>query len=125
MAFQNRFLIDECLSPKLAELSGGAFQIVHVNHRGLTRQPDHVIARWCVDHEHALITNNARDFRTIYARLEIHPGLVVILPSIARALQIALIPTALASIQALPDLINRLIEVDLEGNIIVSDWPAP
>jgi predicted nuclease of predicted toxin-antitoxin system len=123
MASRNRFLIDECLSPKLAELSQNGVEIVHVNHRGLTGQPDHVIAQWCVDHDHSLITNNGRDFRLLYARLEVHPGLVLIVPSITRERQRELVAGALSAVAELPNMINMLVEIDVAGNVTVLDWP--
>jgi predicted nuclease of predicted toxin-antitoxin system len=124
MAFPIRFLIDECLSSGLVELAQSGIEIVHVNHRGLTGQPDSVIARWCLDHDHALITNNGRDFRMLYARLAIHPGLVVILPSITRERQQVLLGKGLIAVATLHDTINKLVEIDMAGDVTVSDWPA-
>ena len=91
--------------------------------RGLDSRPDHAIARWCVEHDFALVTNNARDFRRIYARLELHPGLVLILPRVLAPDQQRLFGLVLDRIESEPDLINKLVEIDAAGVITISDWP--
>jgi predicted nuclease of predicted toxin-antitoxin system len=126
MGFQTRFLIDECLSPKLVDgVSAPGIEITHVNFRGLRQRGDPFIVKWCVDNDFALITNNARDFRTIYRRLELHPGLVILLPSIDRHRHIPLLQIVIDHVATLPDIVNKLIEIDLDGVVTVLDWPVP
>lgn len=124
MAFRHRFLIDECLSPKRVNVGPALAEITHVNFRGLAWQPDIVIAQWCVEHDHVLVTNNGRDFRRHYADMEVHPGVVVLLPSVDRDRQCSIFAAALPSIAARPDLINTLIEIRLDGSMDVIDWPV-
>lgn len=123
MAFRHRFLIDECLSPRLAEAAAGLAEVVHVNFRGLAGQPDGAIARWCVEHDHVLVTNNGGDFRRHYAGVGLHPGLVILLPSVERDRQCRLFRTALPAIVTRPDLVNTLVEISLEGTLTIIDWP--
>ena len=124
MAFLKGWLIDECLSPKLADLATERAEFAwHVNHRGLRGRLDPFIARWCVERDLVLVTNNARDFRRIYAGLELHPGLVVILPKVERPDQVRLFGIVLQRIETEPDLINKLVEIDAAGTITILDWP--
>ena len=73
----------------------------------------------------ALVTNNGRDFRRLYAQIELHPGLVILLPSVSTAEQIRLLDAAIEGVRIGPDLVNKLIEVDAEGGVKVVNWPAP
>ena len=125
MGFLKGWLIDECLSPKLAEVATSRSQSAwHVNHRGLARRADPLIARWCVGHDLVLVTNNARDFRRVYANFELHPGLVILLPRVERPDQIVLFGAVLDRVATEPDLINKLVEIDAAGAITIMDWPA-
>ncbi len=120
-----RFLIDECLSQLLVEAAVFfGHEAVHVNHRGLASRRDDSLARYCVDTDTTMVTNNGRDFRRLYAGLPVHPGLVVILPSVNRPGQRILFEAVLRHLEAQPDIVNRLLEVDANGVVTVSDWPA-
>jgi predicted nuclease of predicted toxin-antitoxin system len=80
-----RFFIDESLSPQLAirlnETSHhDAIHPLHVGRRG---EPDHRVVERCVGEDRIIVTQNARDFRRLIGRVEIHPGLII-LPAIDR-----------------------------------------
>lgn len=125
MAFPLRFLIDECLSPELAEVALNAgYEGAHVGHRGLLRTPDPQIARYCVHNDLIVVTNNARDFRAIYAALPLHPGLVVVLPAVRVAPQRRLFELVVKRLEREPDLVNKLLEIDLLGVITIVDFPG-
>lgn len=85
------FPIVECLSPKLvaaAQIRGhAAIHAAHLSHEGTE---DRAIAQLALQRDVIFVTNNARDFPALYARFDIHPGLVIILPNVGRASQIAL-----------------------------------
>lgn len=72
-----------------------------------------------------MVTNNFRDFRAIYQRLEVHPGLVVILPSVPGPAQQRLFDLALDRLCELSDAVNTLVQVDEDGQVTVSDLPEP
>ena len=78
------------------------------------------------DDDFASITNNAIDFRKLFARTDIHAGLVIIVPHVAPALQRALLETLLDTLHPGEDLVNEVIEVDLEaGDIIIVRYAMP
>lgn len=124
MAFPIQFLIDECVSPNLAsEARRRGFAAWHVNHRKLARTPDPAIFRTCLAEDLVLVTNNASDFRRLYASAEAHPGLIIILPVVSREEQERLFALALDWTETQRDLINMLVEVSIDGTVSASIYP--
>lgn len=62
-----------------------------------------------------LVTNNASDFRRLYAAEPLHAGLVILIPVVGRALQRKLFQAALDELAVTGDPVNRVLEVDLDG----------
>jgi predicted nuclease of predicted toxin-antitoxin system len=92
-----RFLIDECLSIDLVSVAGQAgHEAQHVARVGKTGWRDWNVVRYASDEDFVLVTNNAIDFRRLYARQTLHAGLVIILPSVNRTTQQMLFRGALA-----------------------------
>jgi len=111
-----KFLVDECLSVTLLALAHQAGHGAHhVAHVGKSGWQDWKVARQATDGDFILVTNNAMDFRNLYAAQPLHAGLLIIIPNINRAGQHRLFEEALAEITALGDLTNRVLEVDLKG----------
>lgn len=73
-----KFLIDECLSPKLVALAQdrGFDESTHVTWLGLKSKKDWTIVRRAVRDGFVLVTNNTLDFTALYGREEIHAGLI-------------------------------------------------
>jgi len=72
-----------------------------------------------------LVTNNAVDFRKIYARQEIHPGLVIIVPQLNIDGQRRAVAAMLRDMAA-RDLLNKVVEVRADGDDFRCrefDWP--
>ena len=91
-----RFLVDECLSPTLVDAAREAgFDAYHLVHIGGASWADWRIAAYAVDRDLILVTNNRTDFQELYSRQEIHPGLVIVLPSVGREQQLRLFGAAL------------------------------
>lgn len=121
-----RFLIDECLSRRLARLvREHGYVGAHVEAFGLRAQPDDVIANYVVESGRILVTNNGRDRRPIYRRFNRHPGLIVILPSVSAGRQIELFSRVLTFIEEQGSVVDRLVQIDPAGNITTQDWAAP
>jgi hypothetical protein len=66
--------------------------------------------------DYTFVTNNRTDFATLYAKEELHAGLVVILPNVTPSLQRELFQAALSHI-ATRDLVNAVLKVDLVGTV--------
>jgi predicted nuclease of predicted toxin-antitoxin system len=110
-----RFLIDECLHESLVGVAHAAgFEATHVNHLGLSGQPDWVLGERIVKDEFTLVTNNRVDFIRLFDRMELHAGLIVIVPNLIPALQCALFEAAIRYLAG-RNLINAVIEVALDG----------
>jgi predicted nuclease of predicted toxin-antitoxin system len=113
-----RFLIDECLHQSLVGLAHAAgFEATHVNHLGLSGQPDWALAERIIKDEFALVTNNRVDFIQLFGKMDMHAGLIVLVPNVVPALQRALFQAALQYLGQ-RDLINSVIEVRLEGKAV-------
>jgi predicted nuclease of predicted toxin-antitoxin system len=123
-----KFLIDECLSVGLvtvAEQCG--HEARHVAHIGRAGWKDWNVARYASDGDLILVTNNASDFRQLYASQPLHAGLVILIPAVSRAVQQQLFRAALDELAVLGEPVNRVIEVDLDGDevtLAVYDWPS-
>jgi len=68
-----------------------------------------------VAEDYTFVTNNARDFRKLYANEEIHAGLVIIVPQVIPALQRELFTLLLEEVADGEELLNEVIEVGIEG----------
>jgi hypothetical protein len=74
------------------------------------------VARYARDGDFVLVTNNASDFRQLYAREPLHAGLVIMIPTVGRVLQQRLFAATLDEIAILGEPVNRVLEVDLDGD---------
>lgn len=78
-----KFFIDECISPSLSRHlnEAGLYDAVHPRDRGRLREPDHVIFARAIVEDRIIVTENADDFRSLAAKVDLHPGLII-LPSL-------------------------------------------
>ena len=121
-----RFLIDECLHESLVGVAHAAgFEATHVNHLGLSGKPDWELADRIVKDEFTFVTNNRVDFLRLFLKIELHSGLIVIVPNVTPALQGALFGAALRYATG-RNLINAVVEVDsLGGAVHCREYPWP
>lgn len=121
-----RFLIDECLTPRLVEVANQfGYLAYHVQYRQWKSKDDDVLLAFARDESLTIVTNNWKDFEPMLRREEIHPGAVVI-PNVPRAEQIAAFERALRAIQATDpplDMVNAVVEVAESGEVRV--YPLP
>jgi predicted nuclease of predicted toxin-antitoxin system len=123
-----RFLIDENLSPALVEPARNlGFEAMHVNHLGLRTETDWDLLKVITEQDWVLVTNNAIEFRGRYGTIELHPGVIFLLPAVRRRAQVQLFGTALKHVKAYPDMINRALDVtfDLTGEITLISYGLP
>ncbi|MGP0092454.1 MAG: DUF5615 family PIN-like protein [Xanthobacteraceae bacterium] len=100
--------------PKVAHERG--FEATHVVHLGLGQWKDWNILEVVERDGWVLVTNNATEFRSRYRAIEIHPGVIFLLPSVRRAQQLSLFEAALDEVSLNPDLTNQALDVDLFDN---------
>jgi predicted nuclease of predicted toxin-antitoxin system len=118
-----KFLIDECLHASLVAVAHKAGHMC--DHVGLGGCKDWQLMTKIRAEEYTLVTNNRADFIALFAKEELHPGLLIILPSITPSLQRHLFRTALSHIGE-RDLINTVLEVELAGaNTICREYSYP
>ena len=118
-----RFLIDECLTIDLGAVAGeGGHDAQHVAHIGKAGWKDWNVARHASESDLVLVTNNAADFRRLYARALLHAGLIVIVPNVDRAAQRRLFRAGLAVLEGPDELINRVLEIGIEGEDVTLDF---
>jgi predicted nuclease of predicted toxin-antitoxin system len=125
-----KLFIDECLSPDLALRlnSTGRHDAVHPLHVGRRGEPDHRVLDWCIAEDRVIVIENARDFRRLIGRTELHPGLII-LPAIDKAGTWRLLELALAYLAergpAQDIMINHVLEVMGSGAITLTRLPQP
>lgn len=83
---------------------------------------DHQLREVVLREEFVFVTNNAHDFRNLMGESELHAGLIVILPNVTPVLQCELFQRALVEASKLPDMINKVIEIDSD-QVRVYDLP--
>jgi predicted nuclease of predicted toxin-antitoxin system len=121
------FLIDECLHTSLVEVAiERGHEAAHVNYRGLSGVQDWNLMAPIQEGDFTFVTNNAKDFRRLYAQQEIHAGLVILIPNVPPAEQRELFDAALDELAEAPGLINEALEVGLvDGDIQISRYELP
>jgi hypothetical protein len=72
-----------------------------------------------------MVTNDARDYRRLYAHFVSHPGLVILLPCVGKARQVQLFAMVIDFIASETSIIDQLVEIDAAGRITVRPWPQP
>ena len=88
----------------------------HVAHVGRAGWKDWNVTRYASDNDLILVTNNASDFRQLYAAEPLHAGLVILLPNVGRDLQQRLFRAAVEKLAVIGEAVNRVLEVDLDGD---------
>jgi predicted nuclease of predicted toxin-antitoxin system len=125
-----KFLIDEDLSPKVAERlrREGGLDVIHVRERALLGKPDPIILQRAYEEDRILVTANVKDFQRLARARELHPGIVLFLAgSLSRDEQLALLYKAITELeqelQEGRDMINRVLEIDDNGECNFYDLP--
>jgi predicted nuclease of predicted toxin-antitoxin system len=112
-----RFLIDENLSPALVEPARQrGFEAMHVNFLGLRTETDWDLLKVIAEQDWVLVTNNAIEFRGRYRDIELHPGVIFLLPAVRRAEQLRLFEAALHHVSTDGDIVNRALDVAFDRN---------
>ncbi len=95
------FLIDECLHTSLVQVAvQRGHEATHVTYRGVGGVQDCNLMKAIREGEFTFVTNNAKDFRRLYAREDIHAGLVILIPNVPPSEQRELFDAALDDLAA-------------------------
>ena len=121
------FLIDECLHTSLVEVAvERGHEATHITYRGLSGVQDWNLMAPIREGDLTFVTNNAKDFRRLYAQEDIHAGLVILIPNVPPSEQRELFDAALDDLEVSPGLINEALEVGIvEGDIQITRYELP
>ena len=117
-----RLFLDECLSPRVAAAINveGAHVAEHPRDFGGLGAPDHQVLARCIERDLVLVTQNARDFRSLVTGCDLHPGLVI-LPAVGRQRSETLLRAAINFLSQRGDpmdiMVNSVLEVSADGDI--------
>jgi predicted nuclease of predicted toxin-antitoxin system len=104
----------------------GEHDAVHPRNDGGLGEQDHTVLARCVREDRIIVTGNAADFRRLVSGVELHPGLIL-LPNLAREPTWTLLLAAIAAIAAEGEwrtvMVNRVLEIDSEGNPTFYELP--
>jgi predicted nuclease of predicted toxin-antitoxin system len=124
--------VDECLSPTLVAVAQRRYEATCNEYRRLLHAKDAELYAVISEEEWVLVTNDARDFRTLTGGQELHSGLIV-LPQRVRADQARMLEAVLDHIEresatagAPPAawMTNRVVEYHDESDTITAhEWP--
>ncbi|ULJ75697.1 DUF5615 family PIN-like protein [Rhizobium gallicum] len=112
-----KFLIDECLHTSLVAVAQDhGHDCFHVNWLGLSGEADWDLMPRIVAGDFTFVTNNARDFRKLYSKEDLHAGLLIIVPQVLPVQQRELFTLILQELAETQDLVNEVVEVTIEGD---------
>jgi len=123
-----RLFLDECLSPRVANelIAEDGYYVVHPRNQGGLGEADHTVLARCVQEDLIIVTENARDFRALAARADIHPGMII-LPCLSRIAGKALLKAAIAHLETLGNpsdvMVNKVLEAQADGTFELYDLP--
>jgi predicted nuclease of predicted toxin-antitoxin system len=122
-----RFLVDERLHASLVDVAVAHGHLAsHVTWLGLSGEPDRNIVRRAVADDMTLVTNNARDFRRLYAREPLHAGLVIVVPQVTPVRQRILFDALLGESRGEEQFVNEVIELEVDsGEVVISRYSLP
>lgn len=97
-----------------------------MNWLGLSGETDWDLMPRIVDGDFTFVTNNARDFRKLYAQEELHAGLVIIVPQVVPVRQRELFDVILEEFSGDGEVVNEVIEITIEdGMAILTRYSLP
>jgi predicted nuclease of predicted toxin-antitoxin system len=111
-----RFLIDECLPPSLTLVANQeGHEALHVVHIGKAGWSDQNVVRHAREGDFVVVTNNAQDFRKLYAAQPLHAGLIILLPNTSPEIYKELFKYALDLLADGGEPINQVLEMGLNS----------
>jgi predicted nuclease of predicted toxin-antitoxin system len=123
-----RLFLDECLSPRVANelMAEDGYYVVHPRNQGGLGEADHTVLARCVADDLIIVTENARDFRALAARADVHPGMII-LPCLDRFAAKNILKEAITYLRSLGDpsdiMVNKVLEVEVDGTFELYNLP--
>ena len=122
----DKLFIDECLSRALVAVA---------KDRGITAAygpdigkggwQDWNIVPFALGNDYVIVTNNRRHFLKEYLKLDVHNGLLIIVPNVGRRDQMRMFGIALdAALELGDDLVNKVVEVLFDGTLRIREWTS-
>ena len=93
---------------------------MHVNYLALRMETDWDLLKVIAEQDWVLETNNAIEFRGRYRDIDLHPGVIFLLPAVRHAEQLRLFEAALNHVSAGGDMVNR--EAKLGTMALSTPW---
>ena len=124
-----RLFIDECLSPLLASRLNATeeYDAIHPLDVGRRGEADYTILNRCLAEDRVIVSENARDFRKLLGKVELHPGLILV-PAIDREGTWRLLLRVIEFLTARGDpmrlMVNNVAEIDSSSAITLSALTA-
>lgn len=122
-----RLLLDENLSPRVAEIlrNEDGLDAVHIRDRGLLEAKDHEILERAYTEDRVLVTKNVDDFVKLARARELHPGIILVEEGdLVGDEQLRVLRAAIAALQDERNLVNRVLRVWADGEVIFEDVPT-
>lgn len=114
-----KFLSHDCLHTSLVAVAQACGQeCFHINWLGLSGETDWDLMPRIVEGNFTSVTNNARDFRKLFAKEELHAGLVIIVPQVLPARQREMFDAVLDELANSDELLNEIIEISVEDDAL-------
>lgn len=127
---QFKLLIDEDLSPQIAQVIREKFLIeaVSVRDRRLINAKDHEVFEYAFNNDFIIVTANVKDFEKFAHTREVHAGIIFIGDGeLIRNEQIEVVSKAVDAvykeIKAGRDMINRVLYVEVDGRLRFESMP--
>lgn len=122
----DQLLIDECLSSVLvASAKERGVLAQYLPWVGMTAWKDWNIVQFALENNYVIVTKNRRDFLKEYLKLDVHNGLIIVVPDGNKEDQIRMFDAVLDILLGIEgDLINRLVEVLADGTVHIRKWTS-
>ncbi len=121
-----RLLLDENLSPKVAEALAkeGGVDVCHVRDRGLLEARDDEVLEKAYAEDRILVTANVDDFLKLAGAREMHAGIILLeAGDLLREEQLHVLRRAITALEDERDLVNRVLRISREEKLIFEYAP--
>jgi predicted nuclease of predicted toxin-antitoxin system len=123
-----KLLLDENISPKVAELLAkeDGIDACHLRDRGMLEAEDHQVLEKAFLEDRLLVTANVDDFVKLARARELHAGIVLLeAGDLLRSEQLRVLRVAIEALASERDLVNRVLRISANEELVFEDLPKP